>query len=498
MCSEDVKRLPNELVILILSYSTKNVLCACCRANKRFRDLCLPILYREIAFEWGWSTSYDRWNEPRPWLLVRTLMRRPDLALEVQGFLFATSDPTIFSYPKPYIDVKMAGYDEDDVASAVSMAFAARIDDTRGWRAALDSNSLSAWIPLLLCCATGLRTLRIGSAFRSKMRFANQILREHTLVPLKFDPTLQRLRSVQLGGIRYDPSRGSESHSVLAPNHCIDRGCFDDEPVLDFLYLPAIESLEACCQLANSFEWPREPPRASHLKSLTMRNSEVPGSAFDKLLQSTPNLESLHYSCWFTGTPFYAVSIFDPPLIRGALQHVRKSLRHLSISASFALLYGVYPGQAEGIGSLLSLESLETLEISLIGLLGYLSPAMPDLTPKLPRSLKTLTLLDDGRSRISGHHSSVRRTGDVVFAPGQVPWESNLGLYELFCSSVIPWLSELKDKGPQRLNLVQLVAVRHGMNSDSADLWKEELPKLFSQRGVEFRLVQQLLYSDRG
>ena len=364
--------------------------------------LCLPFLYETIVLKWKRKEYLQATSLPRLCLFVRTIMRRPDLAFKVKSLRIEATDT---HHPMRSWDLRY-GYTEEDIARVVNHLHAAKVDNVEQWMRALHNGSLKSWIPLLLVVVPDLQILHVHLALR---RCQSRLSKLQTMVLLHPNPLLQKISSINCG---------MHLDELGFIGHC---RC-DGEVILAFLYLPLLQNLEACCKIRSLLRWPQEPPLASQLKVLAFRNSEVSMSAFERLLQATPNLESLHYSCWCIFQSNYD-DIFDPPRMKTALLDVRRSLRHLSLSASFPTLPPT-PGHHIGMGSLAGFESLESLEISLIGLLGYDAQAGADLIPLFPSSLKILTLLDDGRCRISGLKFQLawRRTGSLCFAPLEVPW----------------------------------------------------------------------------
>ncbi|KAI4144393.1 MAG: hypothetical protein LQ340_006660 [Diploschistes diacapsis] len=231
------------------------------------------------------------------------------------------------------------------------------------------------------------------------MQFANQVFKERRLRPLDVAPFLRKLRSIQFGEVSHFSKDKDNLPSIVDPSCYTPSSRFDGAPILDCLYLPALESLEVCCQLAIAFAWPQEPPCASELKTLVLQHSKVPIKAFEQLLLATPNLETLHYSCCYYGMPADEEAFYEPARMREALKAVSSSLRHLFLSTNYASFGGITKEQRKGIGSLKGMRVLRTLKISLHGLVGFdFSAAEPDLGPMLPASLEQLTLLDDCQS----------------------------------------------------------------------------------------------------
>ncbi|KAI4694601.1 hypothetical protein J4E81_006199 [Alternaria sp. BMP 2799] len=190
----------------------------------------------------------------------------------------------------------------------------------------------------------------------------------------------------------------------------------EQETLLHFFYLPAIESLDLItCSLREgdydnygglwdegdgvdgSFEWPLEtPPLSQTLTTLRLTPSSMDPLTIKYLLRQTPNVKVFYYDC--------CLHPDHPPLrlsiLKDTLRHIRDTLtdltvryRHYNNDGS-----GDPPTDApeplrEGLGPLHDFPVLTTLTTSFPVLFGMHNT--PKLAKYLPPTLETLTITND-------------------------------------------------------------------------------------------------------
>ena len=461
-----LSELPTGMITGILEQCDPPTLCVTSRVNKCFKEVSLQLLYQHIRFD---CKRGIRWIQP--WLLLRSVLVHPDLALKIRSLSFTTSDYCRHWDLDRFNPLELAKFNKGLQNLIRSIAQEIVIGDlwAEMWEEGLRDGRLHALLPVLLQYTQNLQTLQTQCTFECDWTLLKGMPHERSgaLKLSECSPLLPRLEKFSSCKIQH------------FNRHNCDPYPYDYHwPLLvRFLHLPSINSLSFGHIYFDKREPPVELPSASSLKTLILAESQISVEDLQKLLKATPYLEKLGYTshAMFTN----AGEVFDPPRIGQSLELVQNTLRSLCLSAHFGLFWKVSTGLRKGIGSLQGLKKLETLEISLIAMLGLDCLHSPDLRLMFPQSLKCLSLLDDG------HHYDYPEQA-VAQANRSVPWGTSDGLHHLIYSSLLPLVAGNDTNNPN-LKAIRLLSyeLTGFQGVQDTDPWTE-LSHTFAHHGVNF------------
>ena len=162
-------------------------------------------------------------------------------------------------------------------------------------------------------------------------------------------------------------------------------------------YLPFIKTIRGVSwKSLNPFVWPSDPPLASTLTNLYLRQSNVEEETLVQLLLVTPNLKIFEYDflCETHDRQFHCTHL-NCTKLGHALQEMKTSLETPIISVNFLVgstsdaggSFFSYRCIFGNLGSLADFSKLKTLTISLVVLLGYIPHPGARLVGNLPSGL---------------------------------------------------------------------------------------------------------------
>ncbi|KAF3804045.1 hypothetical protein GCG54_00007838 [Colletotrichum gloeosporioides] len=393
--------LPNELLDAILLEIPAADLVSLTQTCRNLRSVSLPLAYRDIAITSNGSTN-DRL--PRIILLLRTVLESPRLTRHIKSLRLFTGEvrrSDTLAHERAEILTKWNGpplLAGDMSGTLVSKA----VHETQSSCAAdritaIFDGDLAAASALILARCEQLESVTVDHEFaRQGAKWLTAVFR-HGLGALKDDtrpPTFSNLTKLD---ITCYPRRDVP--------HYWDH--ISKELFMLSLYLPKIKSLrlgrtpriDAWDEDAQRFDvaWPfPAAPGAASLTSLRLDRSATTFSGIEELLKRTPNLRSFYLDNFFPET--YRQ---DSRILRQALQHVRRTLLHLTIK--YKVTSEDYPDADSlvylvcgSLGSLRDLEVLEELDVALCVFYGQDRDlqALPSLSEGLPPNLKRFTVND--------------------------------------------------------------------------------------------------------
>jgi hypothetical protein len=377
-CNEDVVR-------LILGCLAQADLRSVCLVHPSLRLLAETLLYSAVEL------AYYKSKPHLITLLVRSILRRPELAAHIRTLSLQGGDPPDQHWGKK---VPRSPVHEADLHEAVSLVAGTRLSYRDKWIVELRQGTLDAYIALLLLRLPRLRRLHLGPVFLMESELIGLVLRSILHGPrsdwLEVDvsTSLRELCTVSLirGGLFYR-----------------DRTNRNTESTLPFFQLPSLEEMIVSIDnpLAPALPWPTaQPPSATSLVSLsvggTMRESHL-----GQLLAATPCLRLLRWTwCYMPDSEDqYNNPVIDLDQLMPALAHVNGTLTELSITGVTLLgNSGPWPPALRVQGStraLAGFDRLTKLSMPLVFFTGFSLPAREQLGECLPRNLEELTLTDD-------------------------------------------------------------------------------------------------------
>ncbi|KAJ3954215.1 hypothetical protein N0V92_009299 [Colletotrichum tropicale] len=263
------------------------------------------------------------------------------------------------------------------------------------WITAIFDNDLTAASALMIAQCDQLESLRVDHEFpRLGAKWLTAIFR-HGLGALKDDTRPSTFGNLTKLDITCYPRRSYYWDHI------------SKELFMLSLYLPKIKCLRlgrtprigTWDEDAQRFDvaWPfPAAPDASSLTSLRLDRSAATFSNIEELLKRTPNLRSFYLDSFFPET--YRQ---DSRILWQALQHVRRTLLHLTIK--YKVTSEDYPDADNlvdlvrgSLDSLRDLEVLEELDVALCLFYGQYRDlqALPPLSEGLPPRLKRFTVND--------------------------------------------------------------------------------------------------------
>lgn len=423
-----ITELPAELLDFILADlgSRDNINLA--QTCKTLHAVALPAAYNTITLTWdntysketprGPQRGMHRRTEKAPKIqsLIRTLTEKPEYIRLVKKLELCAKGCVEYSY----LDVAGAifpdfEYDASDKEWENEM-FKAHVKEEgfqtwgRGWKQEAQHMLLTL---LIGTCQAHLESLTIGWEFflnnrwfPAMMKYAILKNAAATEASVRQPAWFAKLKTVCVTLEETEGAAATWEGSFWS----------EQETLLHFFYLPAIESLDIItCSLRGgdeddygglwdegdgvdgSFEWPLEtPPLSQTLRTLRLTPSSMDPLTIQYLLRQTPNVKVFHYDC--------CLHPEHPPLrlsiLKDVLRHIRGTLTDLTVRYKHYNNDGAGdpPTDAaepvrEGLGPLHDFPFLTTLTTSFPVLFGMNNT--PKLAEHLPPTLQTLTITND-------------------------------------------------------------------------------------------------------
>ncbi|RAH80491.1 hypothetical protein BO86DRAFT_433192 [Aspergillus japonicus CBS 114.51] len=316
---------PTEIFRLIFKSLSRTELRLLCLVHKILRAHAEPLLYGGIF--WIWRKPH---SPPIP-LLLRTILRRPQLAAHIKSFHL---DMTAFHEYHPDVG-RYIIHDHpfvDELDEHIAFIRRTGVSHRRSWIRKLRQGTTDAFLALLLAQLSSLRSWHISGVVTRHSNLVGLTLVSAICESGRYQlPNFQHLREVNSHFMPRSNRRkaGREPRKSL-PWHATN--------ILPFLYLPDLECLSV--SLGSPIVWPTPHlPASSKLRSLDL--GQVHEADLGEILSVTPNLDTLH---WYWSYPTDVVdgvntSTLDRGQLVAALLQVRNTLRELTIEA-VALLPG--------------------------------------------------------------------------------------------------------------------------------------------------------------
>ncbi|EAQ88029.1 hypothetical protein CHGG_04648 [Chaetomium globosum CBS 148.51] len=384
-CNEDVLR-------LILDYLSQDDLYKVCLVHPQLRYLAEAPLYSTIELYYD-EEKYSSTRHPIT-SLIRTLLRRPDLATLVRSVSCLPGEHTGEILEAQNIPVCETGLKE-----ALSFVEKTGLPYRDTWMEELRQGNLDAYLAILLSQLPRLRRLYLTHKFSQKTDLITLVLRSmlcdsHPSQPIPGinSTSLHQLQTVSLERF---------------PGHYLTPSSLNTENILPFFYLPSIQILDLPIDdpPTSTLPWPTpQPPSALNLHTLALRH--IREAHLAALLTATPHLHTLNWQWRFD--PDITTDAANTPTVNLtqlllALTPLHPTLTTLHIHAS--CLYTTqpfipFPLSIHGtMAALAHFAHLRTLTIPLVFVTGFALPLPTHphhtLAHCLPPSLEVLTLTDD-------------------------------------------------------------------------------------------------------
>lgn len=341
-----------------------------CRANVE------PLMYANV---WLWWTGFGK-RKPPVGKMLRTLLRRPDLASHVRRVTLLDFLSWLdWSSNNDYTEVPDVSKSElEEIMAFLDTSRLSDID-IAAWKRCLSSRQMHAFSTLLVSQLHNLAYLEVDTIFARETRHLGDFL------------------SASVAGEKQTPSAFSSFQFLETVKHRSrhDRGTVSASDLIPFFYLPKLHTFEAQLCHPSAFKGPMQPPVANALTTLHL--TEVHESLLGHLLSCAPNLKNFRWGLSQNfragGTPNnHAI---DLDVLAAALQYVRHTLEVLTLEGEQDVDYSL--GRSKGsMDCLYGFANLRTL-IAPIGFLGTSDPAdwNRSLARSMPQNVQSITITDD-------------------------------------------------------------------------------------------------------
>lgn len=370
-----------EILCMIVNYLERTELLALCLTCGLLRRVAEPLLYARFEWtfkEYAFDRPFDRSFDSPIRLLLRTLMRRPQLARFIQT-IHLSSSSTIPNCRR------------GDVHDMVDWIKDTGVPYSSQWIRALRVRKVDAFVALLLCRAPRLRSLYLGGTFACRSSLIGSVLRSCLLKiskpKLNLLPSFECLQNVTM--------------SCFYPGANESRQDRNAKDVLTLLYLPSMKHINAKMYNPSTFAWPgTTPPDLSRL--ITLELEIVREEHLERILSLTSNLKQLRWE-WFYRPDLedeFVTDTLDFEKIAAALSHVSGTLVDLEISASCVSRTTYDPpwiNLKKPFITFCDFDKLKRIEVPLVFLAGF-SPSNLDgtsLEAALPRNVEWVTISDN-------------------------------------------------------------------------------------------------------
>ncbi|KAF2135575.1 uncharacterized protein K452DRAFT_363086 [Aplosporella prunicola CBS 121167] len=502
-----ITALPSELFLeSILPNISRHDLCSLALTCKNLRDIAQTTLYQSIDIRWSFTIGS---KSPPVHNLLKTLIRRPELALSTHHACFQTDyhpvDPRIGNTAP--IDKRPGNelllHDTNGLPNAQDLKLLkqtvvdAELPQVDDWIEALSKGSISASIALIVSRLLNVKTLEVSIVLQNRRRelyrtpkdpwgpsdsepdFFGLMLRQTVLAsPSAYITRFKGLEQVRLF---------TDIERVL--------GCprIDLDQVLPIFYAPRLKVADV--KIDDPIDAHRrqspwstgQPPRGSDMTSLRLHRSSVNELTLSAILPVFPNLTTFEFDYARTYDTIESgdKSItpgFDGTIIKEAIESCSSSLENLRISVQATQDSGPlrphFDWWHRSCGDMRSFPVLRSLSISMVMLLGWYPNRLPRLADVLPRSLEKLCIEDDCQfQEIGWNDLRIIREFNHFF---RTPWTAvtpKLKLVRLECPVAYYEWNE-----PQRRQFQELCS-KEGLE---CEIWKHEMDSTESEREEEY------------
>ena len=419
-----IAELPVELVDFILANLGSCDIINLARTCRALHAVAIPAAYHTITLTWdntysketrGSQRGMERRTEKAPKIqsLIRTLTKKPEYIQLIKRLEFCAKGCVEYGY----LDVAGAifpefEYDANDKEWENEM-FKAHVQDRgvrpwdRGWTQHMS-------IALLVgTCQAHLESLTMEWGFFLGNRWFPAMMK-YAMMKNAAASEADDGQPVWFAKLKTVCVTLEETEGAAAT---WERSFWSEqETLLHFFYLPAIESLDfITCSLREgdydnygglwdegdgvdgSFEWPLEtPPLSQTLTTLRLTPSSMDPLTIQYLLRQTPNVKVFYYDCCLHPEhPPLRLSILKETLlrIRDTLNDLTVRYKHYNNDGSDDPPTEAAEPLREGLGPLHDFPVLTTLTTSFPVLFGM--NKTPKLAKHLPPTLETLTITND-------------------------------------------------------------------------------------------------------
>lgn len=375
--------LSNELLINIIRHISSEVELTQTQRPYGHRPLFVFSLTSKRMYQLSESILYHRFveeflgNPNALQLFLKRIILRPDLANIVRIYHGNARDS---QHRDNYLEIECLK--EGPVWSKITervMEISEGADEAKKWIQSIEKGNWEAITAVTLSLVPNIHELRFqGWSYE----------------PEEVYPTLMRFlsrtRDLQLGG-NVDNGFSLKFLKKATVEYWDTEGGMSLGLLLPFSSIPSIDTLWAT-MLTDCDSWD-STARFPRIKNLSLKPANVDSNLFRQFLLSFPNLETLYYRSGFGESPL------EPPRFRAALEHLKLSLRTLSVFDEADL--GMSALEGFPIGSLVGFERLHTLRLDSSMLTGQSGEetvidgfsSVQSIVNSLPKSLCHLQLL---------------------------------------------------------------------------------------------------------
>lgn len=390
---------PSEILGVVFECLTTTDLHAVCLICRDIHALAERFLYYSVI--WRWTDK----DAPPIDLLLRTLLRRPDLAARIRRLDLAG---THLSKSRPHFLPSHISVPEANLAGPITFVERLNVPYGGDWIRALQDGEMGAFVAVLVAQVPNLNYLCLAPDFARDTLFLGLLFRSALCESLNPGlPAFRHLREIRQELPSSHPLPGSMRRTT--------------GDLLPMFYLPSLKFISAVIEnpLGAAFSWPAGPPplgsTLTHLAVDYVREGDL-----GHILRATPALETLKWRCVHLDDTLKP-NIIDLDQIGEDLSNVRNTLSDLSIGASYYReIFGVNP-PLETTGSLHAIAdfpSLTRYTAPLAFFVGMAPPSRLPLEQMLPRTVESLTIRDD-------LFRSSFRWSDIDVLEAMKPWISD-------------------------------------------------------------------------
>ncbi|PGH17918.1 hypothetical protein AJ79_00817 [Helicocarpus griseus UAMH5409] len=377
--------IPEDVLRLILASLSSANLWAVCLTHTALRTLAEPFLYSHI--QWIWDRSHNPPIVP----FLRTILRRPELALRVKSLILEGNTLGSSAYHKNRHKYTKFPVNETDLDELIKCIKGMNVPYSALWIHEIRAGTMDAFVALLLFQLPRLKRLQLSESFTNQSRLIGMVLRTRLCDEPKdsYTPSFDQLQDVS--SLYFDP--GFYIRHYTAARNTAD--------VLPFFYLPSVERITAAIDNPTVFAWPAaHAPNPSRLASLDL--AMIREGNLGHVLSVAKELKTLRWE-WFYREDLQSglvTDIIDLDQIAADLSHVRETLTDLTIEAESGTLESdLQPhvrikGKFRAFSDLNALKRLKVPLPLLMGLSPFESKANC-LAETLPKGMESLTITDD-------------------------------------------------------------------------------------------------------
>ncbi|KAI4931722.1 hypothetical protein J4E85_004318 [Alternaria conjuncta] len=523
-----ITELPAELLDSILADLGSRAIINLAQTCKALHAVAIPAAYHTITLTWdntyvketprGSQRGMQRRTEkaPRIQSLIRTLTKKPDYIQLIKRLEFCAKGCVEYGYLDlvdtifPDIEYDTSGKDWENEM------FKAHVKEEgfQAWFCGWKEEAQQMLIALLVgTCQAHLESMTMEWGFLLNNRWFSAMMKHaimskaaaseaddgQTLWFAKLKTVCVTLEETEGAAATWERSFWSEQETLLL-----------------FFYLPAIESLDiVTCSLRGgnyddygglwdeadgvdgSFEWPLEtPPLSQTLTTLRLTPSSMDPLTIQYLLRQTPNVKVFYYDCCLHPEhPPLRLSILKDTLrhIRGTLTDLTVRYKHYNNDGSGDPPTNAAEPLREGLGPLHDFPVLTTLTASFPVLFGMNNT--PNLAKHLPPTLETLTITND----LSAYEALGSRLEDLnamaifrQYLAGQIPASDVVTSHEGEpCKWVQDRVPEWKAATPQLRKLTYDVGAQLFTGYWLGTEPREQLLGLCKTQGIEGNVIPQ-------